>query len=151
MVEFRPVTRQNFEQVIDIRVAAHQVDFVDSVVYSLAQAYVLGESCKPFAIYHNDEVIGFIMFRYALNRKRTEVASLIISKKHQNKGYGTKAFELAMQFLKDEGKTEVVQLDYNPADVVAKRIYERHGFAPVRREDCGEIMMERELFTYTGG
>ncbi len=146
MIEFRPVTRHNFQQVANLRVAAYQEDFVDSAIHSLAQAYVIGEACKPFAIYHNDNVIGFIMFRYGLGHKRTEIASIIIDKNYQSQGYGTKAIQLAIDLLTNEGKTRVVQLDYNPSNLVAKHIYEQQGFSVVKLEDNGEILMERNLW-----
>ena len=54
----------------------------------------------------------------------------MIDKNHQKKGYGTRAMELALEFIRTFpcGKAEYCWLSYNPENEVARRLYRSFGF-----------------------
>jgi diamine N-acetyltransferase len=57
----------NFDDLIDLKVADDQKNYVASNIYSLAEAYAAKASdgyAMPFGIYLDDKPIGFIMFGY---------------------------------------------------------------------------------------
>ena len=56
MVKLKEITPDNFEEVLNLKVAEHQKSFVSTVAYSLAQAWVY-KTAYPFAIYADDKAV----------------------------------------------------------------------------------------------
>ncbi len=52
MVELRPITEDNFQQCLNLRAAVPDSGFVDTVTYSLAEAWLYYRDTRPFAIYN---------------------------------------------------------------------------------------------------
>ena len=52
----------------------------------------------------------------------------MIDKRHQNKGYGRKALELGIQFIKDKFDAKEVYTGVVPGNDVAKNLYKSIGF-----------------------
>ena len=93
MVRLKPVTRENLEEVLALRVAEGQEKYVISNAESLSRAYVYSETAYPFAIYDNDIIVGFIMMGYYEVKGYYTLWEFMIDHKYQNKGYGTKIVE----------------------------------------------------------
>jgi diamine N-acetyltransferase len=55
---------------------------------------------------------------------------LMIDKKYQGKGYGRKALELALDYIRTFpcGKADICWLSYEPENEVAKKLYASFGF-----------------------
>ena len=81
MIELRTITKENLEEVLNLRVSKHQESFVSSPVYSLAQAYVYGDTAFPFAVYAEGTIVGFIMLGYYEDRKQNIYMLLLDLKK----------------------------------------------------------------------
>jgi len=70
MITLRPVNQDNFNEVIKLSVTKEQEGFIASNMYSLAQAYANQLEDDPadhlitFAIYCNNEMVGFAMAGY---------------------------------------------------------------------------------------
>ena len=64
---------------------------------------------------------------------------LMIDKRHQNKGYGRKALELGIQFIKDKFDAKEVYTGVVPGNDVAKNLYKSIGF---KDTDLVELGME---------
>ena len=60
MIELRTITEANFQECINLTASVQNESFVDSVTYSLAEAWVFYADTKPFAIYENNKMIGFV-------------------------------------------------------------------------------------------
>ena len=66
MPEIRPVTRENWKELIRLKVRDDQSHFVDSNLYSIAEAQFGDEyeghwDLQPFGIYDGDTPVGFLM------------------------------------------------------------------------------------------
>ncbi|ABX42584.1 hypothetical protein [Lachnoclostridium phytofermentans] len=61
MVSLKEVNEKNFRTIIGMKLNEEQSKYVASNVYSLAQAWLYHEEAKPYAIYNDEEVIGFMM------------------------------------------------------------------------------------------
>ena len=61
MISLRPVDSSNYRECIELTVAPEQERFVASNVQSLAEAYVWREGAEPYAVYSDDEMIGFAL------------------------------------------------------------------------------------------
>ena len=60
MVELRAVTEKNYEECFRLNASVADESFVDSVIYSLAEAWVYYKDTKVFAIYNDEIMIGFV-------------------------------------------------------------------------------------------
>ena len=59
MVSLRPIDSSNYRECIQLSVAPDQQGFVASNLQSLAEAYVWREAAEPYAVYSDDEMVGF--------------------------------------------------------------------------------------------
>ena len=68
MIQLRKIDHDNFHAVLKLKLDSAQENWVASNIYSLAEAYVdhtnNDKPPMPFAIYNDDEVIGFAMMEY---------------------------------------------------------------------------------------
>ena len=94
-VSLRPITPENLDECISLKVADHQKGFVAPNIYSLAEASV-SPTYHPFGIYDADAhyraspaMVGFIM--YGLSNARGFILRLMVDEKFQRRGYGRAA------------------------------------------------------------
>lgn len=59
-IELKTITENNYKDCLRLNAAVENENFVDSVVYSLAEAWVFYKDTKPFAVYKNNTLIGFV-------------------------------------------------------------------------------------------
>ena len=152
-IRLEKVNWDNYYKVIKLKVSKEQKKFVAENKSSLAHAFLVSSNNVPvyaFAIYNNDKVIGFIQICYDddwtgyerenwLNSEEYNkikgtkyycIWRFMIDKKYQNRGYGRKAFELALDFIKSKpcGKAEYAIICYEHTNEVGKRLYASYGF-----------------------
>uniref|UniRef100_UPI002583D298 GNAT family N-acetyltransferase n=1 Tax=Ruminococcus sp. TaxID=41978 RepID=UPI002583D298 len=101
MVELRPVDKNNIDDVLTLEVHEYQKSYVSTVAESLAQAYAYNDNAYPFAVYSDDEIVGFIMMGYYEVKQYYTLWKFLIDKDHQRRGYGRQALALGIKFLKD--------------------------------------------------
>lgn len=66
MISLRPIDSSNYRECIELSVAPDQQRFVASNLQSLAEAYVWREAAEPYAVYSDDEMVGFgLLFPFA--------------------------------------------------------------------------------------
>lgn len=142
MVELRKVTQENFEEVISLSVVENQASFVASNVYSLAQAGVYRETAFPFAIYANDNLVGFIMMGYYEKESQYTLWRFMIDKKYQGKGYGKPALKLAVNYMIDNFEVKELGTGTHCENFVAQKLYESIGFKETGEIDGDQIGMK---------
>lgn len=98
MIELRTITEDNFEQCFNLKASVEKESFVDSVTYSLAEAWVFYKDTRPFAIYNDDTMIGFVSMY--VGEENYQIINFLIDDAFQKKGLGTKA---AQRFWKKLG------------------------------------------------
>ena len=128
MIKLKPVTKENLDDVLALRVAETQEGFVSSNAESLAQAYVYSETAWPFAVYDDETLVGFIMMGYYEAKHYYTLWKFMIDQRYQNKGYGRKALELGLAFVKEKFHPEEIYTGVAPGNRVAKGLYESVGF-----------------------
>lgn len=127
MIELKEITKGNFEEILSLKVAEHQKSFVSTVAYSLAQAWVY-KTAYPFAIYADEKAVGFVMLGYYEARKQYTLWKLLIDEQHQNKGYGRKALQLAIDYLIDNFNVTEIFTGVALGNETAKHLYSTVGF-----------------------
>lgn len=143
MVNLKEITPNNFEEVINLKVAEYQKNFVSTVAYSLAQAWVY-KSAYPFAIYADEKAVGFIMLGYYEARKQYTLWKFLIDECYQSKGYGRKALQLAIDYLVDTFDVTEIFTGVSLGNKIAKHLYNSVGF-----EATGVIEDNMEEMKYT--
>lgn len=141
MISFRKITEDNFAAIVQMKRPDNE-KFVASNVYSLAQAWLYREAgdVYPFAIYHEETPVGFMMLDEDTEERCLVIWRIMFPEEHQGKGYGTQAIKQIIQMAKDSGKYDFIILDYVPENTVAKHVYEKLGFLPT-----GEIVNNGEI------
>ena len=143
MVELKPITEDNFTEAFDLKLAPGQDVFVSHPIRSLAQAYVYKDTAFPFAVVDGDDTVGFIMMGYYEEKAYYTLWKLLIDKEHQHKGYGRKALELGISFLKENYQVNSIYTGVSPGNTVAKALYRSMGFTEtgVFENDMEELVL----------
>ena len=128
MVSIKSITTDNLGEVLSLSVYEDQRGNVSTTAESLAQAYVYQDTAFPFAIYDDETIVGFIMMGYYKEKEYYTLWKLLIDKEHQHKGYGRKALELGIAFLKEHYQVKEIYTGVSPGNAVAKKLYESIGF-----------------------
>ncbi|MEK4526155.1 N-acetyltransferase [Paenibacillus sp. BGI2013] len=153
MIELRKITFDNFSECLDLRVEEEQGRFVASIIYTLAELYVVITNKSsfipmPYAIYCNDKMVGFIAMSYVISESEDsenyyDIYRFMIDKRYQRKGYGKKAIEKSIELLRTlpHGKASEVVILYSPENKVARKLYSSLGFV-----ETGELDEDGDIF-----
>ncbi|HBI94599.1 MAG TPA: N-acetyltransferase, partial [Terrisporobacter glycolicus] len=81
-------------------------------------------------------MVGYVMVIYDYDEEIYNIWHMMIDEKYQNKGYGSKALELCVDYIKQKpfGKSNDIILTCNMENYKAIHIYEKLGF-----KDTGEV------------
>ena len=146
MINFRAITEDNFSAIIRMKRPEGE-NFVASNAYSLAQAWLYRDNndVYPFAIYNEEEPVGFMMLDEDLEERCLVVWRIMFPEEHQNKGYGTAAIKKIVELARESGKYDFLILDYVPENKIAEHVYTKIGFRPTGEESNGEIVLRMDL------
>lgn len=144
-MELRAITEQNYQKILDLSTGAGQEEFVARNVRSLAQAWVFQDRARPYALYEGEEPVGFIMFDWRPEKKWVEIWRLMIDHRYQGKGYGRAAVRKALEFLRESGLFDKVQINYVEENQGAKHLYRSMGFQETGAMEGNEVVMEMDL------
>ena len=118
MIRLEKIDPKNVWDVLDLKVAKAQKNFVASNDISIVQAYAaIGTGCTalPFAIYNDKRAVGFLMIGYneavlydfddackapEILKNNYSLWRLMIDKRYQKRGYGREAIKLALEFIR---------------------------------------------------
>lgn len=139
MISIKEITRDNLDEVLALSVNENQRAFVSTNAESLAQAYVYSETAYPFAVYEDSTLVGFIMMGYYEVKQYYTLWKFMIDERYQNRGYGRKALELGINFLRDHFDVSEIYTGVAPGNEMAKHLYSSMGF-----EDTGLVELGME-------
>lgn len=148
MINFRAITEDNFSCIINMK-RPEDERFVSSNAYSLAQAWLYRDAGDvfPFAIYNNDEPIGFMMLDEDTEERCLVIWRIMFPTENQNKGYGTAAIKEIIRLAKESNKYDYMIIDYVPDNKIAEHVYKKLGFVPTGEISNGEIVMRLDMGT----
>jgi len=129
MISLKKIDMKNFNEVLKLELKEEQKNFVASNMYSLAEA-MADQVSKPYAIYMDDYMVGFIMYDYSPERKRAFVSRLMIDYKFQGKGYAREALIIVINKIKQIEECRDIQISYSPKNSRAREVYKSVGFDP---------------------
>ena len=145
MIRLEEITRENIDEVLELKVDESQKSFVSGNGDSLAQAYVYSETAFPFAVYEDSTIVGFIMMGYYEVKAYYTLWKFMIDSRYQNKGYGRQALELGIKYLRDRFGASEIYTGVVPGNFVAKELYESVGFIDTGLVELGMEEMRLTL------
>lgn len=145
MIQLEQINEKNFRDIVNMKLPPEQSNFVAPNVVSLAQAWLYYDIARPYAIYNDDTVVGFIMLDWDEDERTAGIWRLMIAQEHQHKGYGRQAMEAAIKLARESGKIDLMHLDYVPGNKAAHDLYYSLGFRENGEVDDGEIVMTLPL------
>ena len=160
MVRLEKINGKNVWDALSLSVKEDQREFVASNDVSIIEAYTTITAngyAFPFGIYDDEQLVGFLMIGFDKDDywdDAPDIANcnynlwrLMIDQRYQHKGYGRKAVELALEFIRTFpcGKADYCWLSYEPENVVAKELYASFGFAETGEKDGEELIATLKL------
>ena len=144
MITLKEISRENIDEVLALKVDESQKSFVSTNGDSLAYAYVYSETAFPFAVYEESTVVGFIMMGYYEVKGHYTLWKFMIDSRFQNRGYGRKALELGIEYIRNRFNVSEIYTGVVPGNTVAKTLYKSVGF-----EETGLIELGMEEMCLT--
>ena len=140
-IELRKITEDNFIDAFNLKLGEGQDKFVSHPIRSLAQAYVYRDQCQPFGIYHDDQMVGYVMVIYDYDIPEYDIWHMMIDASHQGKGYGKAALALVLDYIRSKpfGDSGRVALTCNRDNPGALGLYRSMGFELTGSEDEDEV------------
>lgn len=138
-ISLHPVTQSNYEAVCELDVTKEQEEYVACNMWSLVES-MFNEGYETRAIYLNEVVVGFLMWVYE-NQEKVSIWRFMVDQKHQQKGIGRIALDLALAEIKLTPNLKTIEICYNPNNPVAKEFYASFGFIEIGMDEDGEDML----------
>ncbi len=146
MPEIRPVTKDNWEELIRLKVREDQTHFVASNLYSVAESQ-FGDDDEghwdflPHGIYEANTPVGFLMYGFNFEHPTQQafIIRLMVDEKYQGRGYGRFSMEKLLEIFRADDRIRAVGISYEPENESARRLYASLGFLETGRMIEGEL------------
>ncbi len=151
-VTLRPITDQNRDSIIALRVAPEQERFVASVQESLDEAAATPQANPWYrAIYAGEDPVGFVMLSWDVTPAPGIIGPwflwrLLIDRGHQRRGYGSAALANVVELVRAAGGTALLS-SFQSGAGEPWPFYERLGFVQTGAFEDGEAVIRLDLET----
>jgi len=126
MITLREITTDDmFEECLELKVKEDQQAHCANNEYSLAEAWLNYSTYRPFCIYNDETMVGFVMLDYAEAEKECGIWRIMIDEKYQGRGYGKAAMKVVLEYIKENPKFEDIFLHVKPDNTIAIKLYEK--------------------------
>lgn len=143
MLQLQEITEDNFLACLDLDPGPSGQGHVDSVQYSLAEAWSNRPCSYPKAIYQGEELVGYVSLY--IEKQHGQIINFMIDKTYQGKGLGKESARLCLDYFKTEHGATVASLPVHPENVQAKAFWESIGFQETGRKDGSYSILECQL------
>ena len=143
MMELRTINEDNFQQCCRLKASVESENFVDSVTYSLAEAWIFYKDTKPFVIYNDNEMIGFVSMY--VGERNYQIVNFLIDDVFRQKGLGTKAAKVCIRYLQKEYNADRVSVPVDLENIAAQKFWEKMGFIFSDNIEDGYVFMRLYL------
>ncbi|MCH7322727.1 GNAT family N-acetyltransferase [Solibacillus sp. MA9] len=138
-MELRTINQDNYEECLNLHTTAINEGFVDSVAWSLAEAWVLYDGARPFAIYADNVMVGYVLMYIGENNP--QIINFMIDNRFQKRGYGTAAARLCVEYLWKEYNASRISLPVNLENITAQKFWSNIGFEITDDMEDGYLYM----------
>ena len=149
-VTLREITRDNFRDIMRLRVKPEQERLIALNSESIAEAHFHDEAWMR-AVYADDVPVGFVMLHDENLRDEPEQRDFyslwrfMIGAEHQGKGYGAAAMQLVVNHVSSNPNATELLTSYTPGEGNPAGFYERLDFEHTGKEVHGEPEMWLKL------
>lgn len=149
-LELRTIDDSNKDDVELLEVSDNQKQYIasnkDSLITSLTEEY--REVARSFAIYADDNLIGFTMFAFDLASSdpddRYWLWRFMIDKNLQGHGYGSAALEKIIEYFKSHGANHIL-LSTKDTNTAALSLYRKYQFLETGEMNDDEVVLRLNL------
>jgi len=127
-VSLRPVTTGNLRAICRLDVAENQRHTVAPNARSIAEAYFHREEAWFRAIYAGEEPVGFLMLYDSPVQGFYGLWRLMIDRRFQGRGYGRRAVELLIDYVRTRPKAKELIVSYHKGPGGPEGFYRKLGF-----------------------
>ena len=127
MISLREITVDTVNTILELRVAENQKDFVRPNAVSISQAY-FDKTAWFRAIYDDDTPVGFVMLWIDTEKPEYWLWRFMIDHRYQKNGFGYRAMELILEYVKSLPNATQLKLSYKPGDGDPSPCYAKVGF-----------------------
>lgn len=142
-VKIRPLATQDdlIYAAYDCQLTDAQKELVNPAWFSIGRAYLFREDNYPCIIYNEcNAPIGFINLNKWLGSGDAYSWSYFIDSRHQRKGYGKSAAQLAIAILKAANPEKQIKLSTEVSNTTAQDLYLSLGFQKLDEMDGDDIV-----------
>jgi len=143
MIELRTISEENFKECLHLQASVENEDFVDPVVYSLAEAWLYFQDTRPFAIYSDDTIVGFVSMY--VGEDNYQIINFLIDDAFQRKGFGAKAAKLCIEYLQREFSARRISAPVKIEHIAAQEFWIKQGFCLSDTIEDGYVFMRLYL------
>jgi diamine N-acetyltransferase len=150
----QPVSKDNWRQLVKLKVREEQKHFVATNVYSIAESQFGYDHPEeghwdmvPYGIYDDDIPVGFLMIGYNYSNQTTQgfVIRLMVDEQQQGKGYGTFGMQWILDHYRKDERVRRIGISYEPGNDVARKLYASLGFVETGEIFDGEVVAELQI------
>jgi diamine N-acetyltransferase len=143
-VSLREITRENFREILRLKVADEQTEFVASNAYSIAEAHYQAKAWIR-GVYAGETPVGFVMLHDDPDEPRYFLLRFMIAAEHQGKGYGKAALDRLVEYVRVRPNAAELQCSYVPGDGGPAGFYAKYGFVETGEVAHGENVISLAL------
>jgi len=144
IVTLQEITQETLRPILQLEVRKDQTHFVADNAVSIAEAH-FSENAWFRAIYANETPVGFIMLYVDEKKPEYFLWRFMIDKDHQGKGYGYRALEQVIEFVRTLPDASQIFTSYVPGEGSPGPFYQRLGFIETGAVLDSEIVMRLGL------
>lgn len=147
-LSIRPVTKDNWRKLAELKVRDGQTHFVASNLYSIAESQFGSDEndgshwdLYPYGIYEDETPVGFLMYgcNFQYRDYQAFIARLMVDENHQGKRYGRFGMQKMLELFRQDGRIQCVGISYEPTNEVARNLYASLGFVETGKMLDGEV------------
>jgi diamine N-acetyltransferase len=145
MITIAPLSPDNFEAVVALKVGDDQATFVASNVLSIAQSKTW-DYLVPVAIENNGTPIGFALYGKDPKTQRVYIVRLMIDQAFQRSGHGAAALGLLFVKLRESYACTEIHVSVVPGNLGSERLFHSKGFIPTGEiDEDGEVVLRHQI------
>ena len=144
-IELRKIDAANKDAVVLLEVLDSQKQYIAPNNKSLETATKeeYKNIARPFAIYADDNLVGFTMFAFDFEDSAPEywLWRFMIDKSFQGKGYGSASLEKIIEYFRDNGANHIF-LSTKKTNSSALKLYHNYRFVETGEMNNDEIVLQ---------
>lgn len=142
-IHLRPITAENWEEVVALRLSPGQKHMFAPNWYSLLQARYEGGEAR--AIYAGTTIVGFVHYALYPQAHGCQILRFMIDQEFQGFGYGRAALQTLIEHLASNPQVQVLWLTVAPGNDAAVRLFESAGFSATGQMDFDEAVYQMQV------